>query len=476
MITNDLITYLLKVAAMQGIFIGAYWLLFNRQTLFGLNRLYLLGTLVLSLVIPFMENPFPRQVNPIANLRVAPQVTQAPLHLPAQPMAAETLQVQEPATFSWWQVLLWVYIAVVVLFIVRSAFYLLALQREKKQSEYVKQHWFKLYKTDHSSAFSFFRNVFIPKSVFGTDAFDPILAHECVHVRQLHSADRLLMDLLVSLFWFNPFIYLYRKALIEVHEFEADAQVLRQYNNPLAYQEILFAQLQPASDSALVSHFNFSTIKKRIVMMNKSKNTKSQKRIYLLILPLLAVVLLAFASQNKPADEGFALQQEQQDTTRPLSDEQLRLHEKQESVALKQKAVNAQQAETRQKQEALSVLEKATVKKQGKLTKEQEEKLSMEQHRLAETQKALAEEQQKLAETQRALSEAQKELAEKEAQLHRAKEAEQRESELQKKQESKARESNTEPEKQVIRMDYKKDEEGRILNGPFFVEVSADGC
>jgi hypothetical protein len=297
---SSVLVYFLKVIAIQGVFFAFYWLVLKNRTNHGLNRVYLLSTLLLSLVIPFIENPFPKEADPILEVTM--------LEWMAEPMgfhgSSEGGEMVTQSTLPIWGILSWVYLGLMAFFIGRSSLHLIVLQKIKKQCEYVKKHWFKLFKTPHSKPFSFFSSVFIPKEIFGTSSFDQILAHECVHVRQLHSLDRLLVDFLVSLFWFNPFIYLYRKALIEVHEFQADAEVVKQFADPIGYQEILFAQLQPATYSGLVSHFNFSTIKKRIVMMNKSKNASSSKLAYALVMPLMAMVLFAFTS--KESEESVA--------------------------------------------------------------------------------------------------------------------------------------------------------------------------
>ncbi|MEQ9229344.1 MAG: M56 family metallopeptidase, partial [Cyclobacteriaceae bacterium] len=289
---GDIVVYFIKVIAIQGVLFTFYWLALRHRPNHALNRIFLLSTLLLSLVIPVIENPVPQRAEPMLDVVM--------LEWMSEPMefVATEIQTSESSQFPIWNVVGILYFGLLIFFIGRSTFHLYLLQKIKKQCEYVKKHWFKLFKTTQSRPFSFFSSVFIPKEIFGTNSFDQILAHECVHVRQFHSLDRLLLDFLVSLFWFNPFIYLYRNALIEVHEYQADAEVVKKFNDLVGYQEILFAQLQPAPYSGLVSHFNFSTIKKRIVMMNKSKNEGQSRLTYMLTLPLIAMVLFAFTSKE----------------------------------------------------------------------------------------------------------------------------------------------------------------------------------
>ncbi len=204
--------------------------------------------------------------------------------------------VQNESLFTWWMILPLSYLLVMIVLLVRFVISILALQQYKKHTNPIRKRWFKLYKTTHGRPFSFFSNVFIPGWLFGSDAFEPILSHECVHVKQLHSLDRLLLDFVVSLFWFNPFIYLYRNALIEIHEYQADAAVIHRFKDPVGYQEILFSQLQTASHSGLVSHFNVEMIKKRIVMMNKPN--KMSRWVYGLTAPVVLLIVFAFSSKD----------------------------------------------------------------------------------------------------------------------------------------------------------------------------------
>ena len=288
---NEFVTYILKVMAIQGVFYGVYWLFLRQSTKHSLNRWYLLGSLVLAFSIPFLEFSITKETPEIVHEN--PVIVWL-----SEPSTQEfdIIPVEQEHGFSWWSFLPWVVGLVAIILLVRSAVYLSILSKLKRHSVPIKKRWFTLFKTSQNRSFSFFSNVFIPRWLFGTEAFDQVLAHECVHVRQLHSVDRLLLDFIVSLFWFNPFIYLYRNALIEIHEFQADEAVIKEFNDPIAYQEILYSQLQSPQYSGLVSHFNFQMIKKRIVMMNKQKKRTSW--IYTLTLPVTLLLIFAFSTKE----------------------------------------------------------------------------------------------------------------------------------------------------------------------------------
>ncbi len=297
--------YLLKVMTIQGVFFLLYYLFLKNKTTYALNRSYLLGTLFIAFAIPFLEIPISEKSIPNITPEVEVFEWDNESIIADETTQSESFQVDSIKKIEYGTIIQWVYLVLVSALIFRSIFHLLILQKLKKQSVYVERKWFRLFKTSQIHPFSFLSNIFIPQKIFGTNSFDQILEHECEHVRQRHSIDRLLIDFMVALFWFNPFMYLYRRALIEIHEYQADAAVIKKFTDPIGYQEVLFSQLKSSPYSGLVSHFNFSTIKKRIVMINKQKN-KSAVWVYLLAAPVTFFVILAFA--NKQLEEPIIVQ------------------------------------------------------------------------------------------------------------------------------------------------------------------------
>ena len=297
---NEVIIYLIKVIAIQGVLFSFYCLVLRKSARHAMNRFYLLGSLVLAFLIPFIELSIPSS---------APEIVQDTpiiywLSEPSNAITAfEWIPEKVEKTFSWWSLLPFLYGLIASFLVIRSAIYIAALQKLKRHSEPITKRWFTLFKTSQARPFSFFANVFIPRNMFGLDGFRQVLAHECVHVRQLHSVDRLLLDFIVSLFWFNPFIYLYRNALIEIHEYQADEAVVSRFQDPIGYQEVLFSQLHSPQYSGLVSHFNVEMIKKRIVMMNKPK--KMSGWVYMMAVPVTLMMIFAFSSKEvmKPLND-----------------------------------------------------------------------------------------------------------------------------------------------------------------------------
>jgi TonB family protein len=150
--------------------------------------------------------------------------------------------------------------------------------------------------------FSFFNYLFINRSQMEPAQLETIVAHEQVHWRQLHSADLLLAELLTIFQWFNPFAWLFRKALETVHEYLADEGVLRKGYEPFNYQNLLLVQATGISAFGFANHFNHSLIKKRIIMMTKNKSRRWSQLKVLLALPLTLLLIAAFTF-SLPAGE-----------------------------------------------------------------------------------------------------------------------------------------------------------------------------
>ncbi|QRR00056.1 M56 family metallopeptidase [Dyadobacter sandarakinus] len=125
--------------------------------------------------------------------------------------------------------------------------------------------------------YTFLNNIFLPENSYRHQAVrDEVLTHELAHARQLHSLDILLTELVQALFWFNPFLFFYRKAIRINHEFLADEAVLIKYPDVRSYQLLLLNAIALNSNLHFTSSFNYSITKKRLAMMTAIKNRKGQ--------------------------------------------------------------------------------------------------------------------------------------------------------------------------------------------------------
>jgi TonB family protein len=132
-----------------------------------------------------------------------------------------------------------------------------------------------------------------------------IYEHENIHAAQWHSADILLMEIVIIFNWFNPIVYLFRKELKNVHEFIADEGAIKLSGNKKEYARLLFSQTFETPINNLVNpFFNQKLLKQRIMMIQKNKSQKSALLKYLFALPLFALMLtLSSATVSNTASD-----------------------------------------------------------------------------------------------------------------------------------------------------------------------------
>ncbi|MEO9477869.1 MAG: peptidoglycan DD-metalloendopeptidase family protein [Cyclobacteriaceae bacterium] len=289
--------YLFKVLIFQAAFALVYWLFLRQHTFFRLNRTYLL----LACTIPFAM--------PLLNL----SFSDLPAVVPES--VAEIYVNTSDTTHSFWQkvneetatsagsastILLTIYLLGITIMGSRFAINLFKINKLKYDDKKVKTHLgARVFRISGVQSFSFFSNIYIPDSLWETAKVNEVMTHEIQHVRLGHSYDRLLIDLIIALLWINPFIYLFKKWLIEVHEFEADAGVLEASTDKFEYQLALLQSMQAPQQSELVSFFNFSIIKRRIKMMNQKKSSQWAKFRTLSVVP--ALLIISILMSYKPA-------------------------------------------------------------------------------------------------------------------------------------------------------------------------------
>ncbi|WP_108821675.1 M56 family metallopeptidase [Dysgonomonas sp. Marseille-P4361] len=193
------------------------------------------------------------------------------------------------------QVLLIIYLVglFVNLFLLgRSAYLMFRLIRTNPKQDY-KGYKLVLVK-DRIVPFSWGQYIVISVSDF-KDNPDEILTHEIAHIAHRHSLDIIFMECVLLLQWFNPAAWLLKRELKDMHEYQADMSVLESGIDTTKYQLLLVKKAVGASSYTLANSFNHSKIKKRITMMLKEKSSKWARLKLLLLLPLGALTVFAFA-------------------------------------------------------------------------------------------------------------------------------------------------------------------------------------
>ncbi|WP_300021430.1 M56 family metallopeptidase [uncultured Maribacter sp.] len=278
-----MIQYILESIAFQLLFLVVYDFYLKKETFFQWNRLYLLGTFVLSLILPWVKiEAFKQQV---------PQTfAPYPEYLWKLQNEAVVAQVQESSgwNITWQEGILYggMLVAMVFFGLKIRQLYLLRKSGEKVTYPLFTQ----IVITNSNIAFSFLKSIFIGDKVLKMK-HDTIIAHELVHIKQGHTYDLLFFEFMRVIGWFNPLVYVYQNRISELHEFIADAQVSKEHKTD-HYEQLLAQVFQTEHISFINQFFTKSLIKKRIVMLQKSKSKKVWQLKYLLLVPMVLGMLL----------------------------------------------------------------------------------------------------------------------------------------------------------------------------------------
>jgi len=165
---------------------------------------------------------------------------------------------------------------------------------------------------------TFFKFIFFNKKKFRAHQIPKeVILHEETHARQKHSVDVLLLEILQVIFWFNPVLFLLNKSIKLNHEFLADQAVLNNGTNTKRYQQTLLAYSSNSSQLPLAHAINYSSIKKRFIVM---KTHTSKKKIWIcsfILLPLFAILLYSFSTKetihlNEETNDVISIQNQEQ--------------------------------------------------------------------------------------------------------------------------------------------------------------------
>ena len=289
-----LFIYSIKSALVLALLYLPYTLMLRQESFFRMNRITLLTILMLALVLPMVDIPSlatPEQ--PVVyemQHRIMLMTQEA--EMTTKSLAATT------RTISWLGILAIVYIIGVILALLIRLWQLFKIDKiirggclwtDKSGKATIYCH------IDDVAPFSWMRSIVISESdykPFGRE----IMLHEKAHILSLHSMDILFLTLVEAVQWWNPIAYLLGRSLRDVHEYQADDYVLHQGISLHNYQELLVKKALANTSYAFANNFNHSLIKKRIYMMNHPKSNPWLRSKVLYILPVMLVVLTAFAT------------------------------------------------------------------------------------------------------------------------------------------------------------------------------------
>ena len=282
--------YLLKLSVSLGVVFLFYQLVLRRLTFYNWNRWYLLGYALLSFFIPFID---------ITNAIKKDQLTTNSIlqWIPVLYTNKASDLVTHESGFTVWGIISIFIAAGVLIMLVRLLVQLFSFRKMMRNAELISNEDINIYQVNESIIpFSFGNAVFINKKLHTQEELEEIIRHEFVHVKQRHSVDIILSEILCLLNWYNPFAWMLRSAIRQNLEFVADNKVLQNGINKKQYQYMLLKVIGNDQFS-IAQKFNFSSLKKRIAMMNKNKSTKMHLLRFLFLLPVLALILVSFRKE-----------------------------------------------------------------------------------------------------------------------------------------------------------------------------------
>ncbi|MBR3569054.1 MAG: M56 family metallopeptidase [Salinivirgaceae bacterium] len=292
----DAIVYSLKVS----VFLIAFYLMFkslmSRETLHRANRYLILGSIGLSFVLPLWH----------ITLNAAPGHAVTAAELSQSVVWLEEVIVGGGASHSFdWRVLavvaFYAGIGVCLLRMIISIIGVLrVIRRGERQT--LPDGTVLVITDDEQAPFSWIKYIIINRKDHDEN-LQEILTHEQAHIRCRHSIDVLLCDVFCCLQWFNPAMWLLRRELCAVHEYEADKAVLDSGINAKQYQILLIKKAAGGKWYSIANSFNHSKLKYRITMMSRKKSSGWTMAKALYVLPIAAFAAIAFANCSKTESE-----------------------------------------------------------------------------------------------------------------------------------------------------------------------------
>ncbi len=284
-----IIDYILKLNICLGVVYLFYQLFLRKLTFYNWNRWYLLGYTALSFIIPLidiMPSLQKRDLQSAVMMQWIPVINFVP---------QQDQGFFETLTYWDWSVALLIMGSLVLLvrFLVR--FY--SFKKMRSRAQLLSDDQTRIYQLDDNiTPFSFGNSIFINMELHHGEELEEIIRHEFVHVKQRHTIDIIWCEALCILNWFNPFVWMLRHNVKQNLEFIADNKVLQNGLDKKEYQYLLLKVLG-SRQFTFTNHFNFSSLKKRIAMMNTIKSAKIHLIKFLFLLPVVAVLLLSFRKE-----------------------------------------------------------------------------------------------------------------------------------------------------------------------------------
>ncbi|WP_415327561.1 M56 family metallopeptidase [Chryseobacterium sp. MMS23-Vi53] len=285
---ETLFSYLIKIVICTAVLLGYYYLFLKDKTFHHYNRFYLLSALPLSLLIPLIK---------VENFTI--EVSRNIYFF-----------IERMQTFSFYKnadnheniYLSIVFLAlgfISLFFLLKFLLGIFKIEKLKKQFQKEQIQNINFYRTDLTNApFSYFKNLFWKNSIeLNSEVGRQILKHEMVHIEQKHTVDKMIVEIIASSFWFNPFYHIIKKELSLIHEYLADNKSVQQSDTKMFAQMLLTSHFS-GNELPATNPFLSSNLKKRLTMLQKPKTKFGYTR-RIFALPLVCTMIFAYMVNAK---------------------------------------------------------------------------------------------------------------------------------------------------------------------------------
>ena len=291
MLTKVLLTFIATI-----ILYYTYRLLFGKCNRFNVCRIILLTMSVFAFVFPFISIKISGQMPEYFFIMDNVEI------LSNNEIILETENVKNNS-LSFLQIVSVAYIIGVIFSFMKMIFNIYKVNKIKQGKKFeIIDNVKIIYTEENHIPFSFFNCIYLPNEINNP----LILKHEMSHVKNHHSLDVILMEMMISFQWFNPFIYKMKKELQNVHEYIADNEAVENETDKSNYMMLLLQQCTADNFNTVANNFSFLLTKKRISMITQKQKTKRMVMRLLLTLPVFAMLILLNTQCDNPKsnDEG----------------------------------------------------------------------------------------------------------------------------------------------------------------------------
>lgn len=285
---TPLFSYFFQASIVTAAFLLFYKLLLRSDTFFKWSRSYFIVAVISSFALPFIDVSWLfHDKAPQVLIEYIPNLSFTDVKISKH---TDYLQLLFSSVL---------YAGIAVMFI-RLMLQMIALEKLRKNKTITqKENVTIVLLHEQVNPFSFFNEIFINPSLHSDKELEEIIKHEQFHVEQNHTLDILMGELLTIVFWFNPFAWLLKNELKQNLEFLTDKLVLQSGIDAKHYQYNLLKVSGLQNNIAAANHFHFLKLKNRIMMMNKKQTNPYRAVKFLLMVPVVALLLMAFSERKE---------------------------------------------------------------------------------------------------------------------------------------------------------------------------------